>query len=219
MKRLGLAFLITSAAALYAGPSRADADDRFYATALVGIGFLGSETISYRDEAISSEAKANFDLSFTGGGTLGYNLNDQWRLETEIVYRRNDLNDITVEGIGSSTEGDFASLNIGISALYNFKPFQNDKLTGYMGAGIMLTQEIDIDFEINGEETSFETDDVGFQLQFGGRYDFSEKLFVDAGVRYLSVSGTKLEFPGDSRRTVESDYSPISVSLGVGWRF
>lgn len=213
-------FMISGLMAMTATPAAlADSDSRFYASGVAGIGFLGSENLNYRDGTTNVTEKADFDASFNGGGTLGYYLNDNWRVEGELMYRRNDLKDITIDGIGASTDGDFASLSVGLSALYEFNPFGKERVRAYAGAGVVFVQEIDIDFEIDGEETSFETDEVGFQVQLGARYDINDNLFVDAGLRYLTVSGAELEFPADTSRIVESDYSPLSVSIGVGWRF
>ncbi|MEO1575238.1 MAG: porin family protein [Pseudomonadota bacterium] len=208
-----------AAALLCCAGAHAQDDTSFYATGVVGIGFLGSEDLAYRDGVISSTAEADFDPSFTGGGTVGYRLNDAWRIEGELLYRRNEMDEITLDGVGSATEGDFASLSVGLSALYDFRPFDNDRLSAYVGAGVVFVQEIDIDFEVGGMETSFETDDIGFQVQFGGRYDLNDKLFVDVGVRYLTLSGVEMEFPADTSRIVEADYSPFSVTAGLGWRF
>jgi hypothetical protein len=47
-------------------------------------------------------------------------------------------------------------------------------------------QEIDIDFDDAGQqEVSFESDDGGFQLKPGGRYEISERWFIEAGATYL----------------------------------
>jgi opacity protein-like surface antigen len=211
--------LLFPAALLSASPAFAQQDSGFYATGVVGIGFLGSEDLNYRDDMINSTAEGDFDASFAGGGTVGYRLNDDWRIEGELMYRRNDLNDVTLDGVGASTGGDYASLSVGLSALYDFQPFDNDRFSAYVGAGIVLVQEIDIDFEVGTEEIEFETDELGLQLQFGGRYDLNDSLFLDVGVRYLTLSGAQMEFPGDSSRIVEADYSPITLTAGLGWRF
>ena len=219
MKSFRYIQLLLPAALFCTAPALANEDSGFYATGVVGIGFLGSEDLNYRDGTINSTAEGDFDASFAGGGTVGYQLHNDWRVEGELMYRRNDLNEVTLEGVGNSTEGDYASLSVGLSALYDFRPFDNDRLTAYVGAGVVFVQEIDIDFEIGGVETSFETDDIGLQLQFGGRYDVNESLFMDVGVRYLTLSGVELELPADTSRIVEADYSPLTVTAGLGWRF
>ena len=204
---------------LFIGNEAMADDDRFYVSGNLGVGFLGSETLSYSDPSQSSTAKAEFDASFAGGGTFGYYVTDNWRLEADLMYRRNDLKNITLDGVGFSTGGDFASLSFGVNALYEFQPTSNPKLKTYVGAGIAFVQEIDIDFEVDSTETSFETDETGLQLQAGARYDLNERFFMDLTARYLTVSGARMEFQGDASRVVESDYSPLTFSLGLGWRF
>lgn len=212
-KALGLALALTTSI-----PALAD-DSRWYVTADVGLNILGSEDLAYRDGTTTGSAEADFDPSFAGGGTVGWRINDQWRLEGEVMYRRNEMDDITLAGVGTSTEGDFASLSLGASALYDFNLFGSEDVTSFVGAGVVFVQEIDIDFEVNGQETSFETDDIGFQVQFGARYDFGDRWFVSARVRYLMLSGVELEFPSDTSRIVEADYAPLTVSAGIGYRF
>ncbi len=218
MKHLTLIATTVLLSSLSGGNALADGK-KYYATGTVGIGFLGSETLTYSDDSLTATADADFDASFAGGGTLGYYLNDNWRLEGEIMYRRNDMQEITLGGVGTSPEGDFASLSFAISALYEFQPTDNPRLKTYVGAGLAFVQEIDIDFEIDSMETSFETDETGLQLQAGARYDLNDRLFMDLTARYLAVSGARMEFPADTSRTIESDYSPLTLSLGLGWRF
>ena len=218
MKHLASISIALSLSLFISNDAMAD-DDRFYVSGNLGVGFLGSETLSYSDPSQSSTAKAEFDASFAGGGTFGYYVTDNWRLEADLMYRRNDLKNITLDGVGFSTGGDFASLSFGVNALYEFQPTSNPKLKTYVGAGIAFVQEIDIDFEVDSTETSFETDETGLQLQAGARYDLNERFFMDLTARYLTVSGARMEFQGDASRVVESDYSPLTFSLGLGWRF
>ncbi|MFK7887942.1 MAG: OmpW family protein [Gammaproteobacteria bacterium] len=219
MKQIRYMQILATALIFTASSAHAQRDSDFYASAVAGIGFLGSEDLTYRDDLSTSTAEGDFEASIAAGGTVGYYVNEQWRIEGELMYRRNELEPVTIDGIGAATEGDFASLSAVVSALYDFKPFGNDRLTAYVGAGIAFVQEIDIDFEIEGVETSFESDELGLQLQFGARYDINESLFIDAGVRYLTLSGAEMEFPSDTSRVVEADYSPFTISAGLGWRF
>ncbi len=218
MKHLALKLTVAVLSSLIATSAFAD-DDKYYVTGNIGVGFLGSEDLTYSDSVLTATSEADFDASFAGGGTFGYYLTDNWRVEGEVMYRRNDMKDITLGGVGTSTGGDFASLSLGVNALYEFQLTDNPRLKAYVGAGVAFVQEIDIDFEIDSAETSFETDETGLQLQAGARYDLNERLFLDFTARYLAVSGAKMEFPSDSSRTVEADYSPLTLSLGLGWRF
>ena len=218
MKHLALRVTFALLSSLIATNALAG-DDKFYAVGNIGVAFLGSEDLTYSDTTLTATSKADFDASFAGGGTFGYYLTDNWRVEGEVMYRRNDMKDLSLEGVGASTGGDFASLSLGVSALYEFQPTDNPRLKTYVGAGVAFVQEIDIDFEIDSMETSFETDETGLQLQAGARYDLKDRPFMDLGARYLTVSGAQMEFPADTSRTIESDYSPLTLSLGLGWRF
>ena len=198
----------------------ADDDNRWYATANIGIGSLADTSLTYLDGTQSDSVDASYEASFAGGGTLGYRFANGWALEGEIMYRRNELEPVAIPALGSFTEGDFASLALGINALYHFRFGTSGKWSGYVGPGIVYLQEIDIDFDTNGQqEISFETDDTALQFKFGGRYDFSERWFAEAGASYLTASGVKMALPEDSSRTIESDYDHWTVSAGVGFRF
>ena len=206
------------AAATLAPAAGAD-DTGWYASAVAGINTLGSETIEYRNGATVESSDADFDASFAGGATFGYRLSPQWRIESELMYRRNELSDFGIPSFPVIDEGDFASLSIAFSGLYDFDLFGQPSVRSYVGAGVVFIQEIDIDFETAGIETSFETDDIGLQLHFGARYDFGERWFADAGIRYLLASDIEMALPDDGTQTVTADYAPLSLSVGFGVRF
>jgi hypothetical protein len=81
-------------------------------------------------------------------------------------------------------------------------------------------QEIDIDFENGGQqEISFESDDTAWQFKVGGRYDFSDRWFVEAAATCLMASGVRMEIPANPAQAIESDYDHLMLSVEVGWRF
>ena len=193
---------------------------KWYATAQVGLGSLSSSSLSYSDGISSETTSANFEESFAGGGTLGYRIGNGWSVEGEIQYRRNDLEAVDVPTLGSFSGGDFASLGIAVNALYNFDIGESGKLSGYVGPGFVYFEEIDIDFDQAGEqELSFETDDTAFQIKFGGRYQFSDRWFMDAGATWLTADSVRLELPADSAQTISSDYDHWTLRIGAGLRF
>lgn len=199
----------------------ADEEQRWYATANLGLGTLSDETLTYDDGAGGGDSvNASYENSFVGGGTLGYRFANGWSLEGEITYRRNELEPVDVPGLGTFTEGDFASLGFGVNALYRFNFGDSGKWSGYVGPGVVYLQEIDIDFDSESqEEISFESDDTAFQLKFGARYDFSERWFAEAGATYLTSSGVRMELPEDPSQTIETDYNHWTIAAGIGFRF
>lgn len=213
-----IAVLVSGVALM--GPAEADEADRFYASASVGAGSLSSAKLTFSDGVDTSTANGKYEASFVGGGALGYRLDNGWTLEGELTYRRNELDPVSLAGLGNFSGGDFASLGFGLNALYRFNIGSSGKLQGYAGPGLVYFQEIDIDFDDGGQqEISFESDDTAWQFKLGGRYEFSERWFVDAAATYLVASGVRMELPADPSQTIESDYDHLTLSLGVGWRF
>ena len=195
-------------------------DHRWYAAGNVGIGNLSSTSLTFSDGAASSSDSVSFDASFVGGATLGYQMTDRFSLEGELTYRRNEFGQTELPGLGTFTGGDFASLGFGISALYRFPIGQSGKLSGYVGPGYVYLQEIDIDFDDAGQqEVSFESDDGGFQLKLGARYDISESWFIEGGATWFAGGSVTMELPADSGQTITADYDHWSVSIGAGFRF
>ena len=195
-------------------------ESRWYATADVGIGALASETLTYTDGNASDSAKAEFSASFAGGGSVGYRFANGWALEGEIMYRRNEMDPVSLAGLGDFTEGDFASLSLGVNALYHFGFDSLPKLDAYAGLGLVYIQEIDIDFDNDGaQEISFETDDTAFQVKVGGIYNVNERWFLDGNLNYLAASSVSMELPADPVQTISSDYHHWTASLGIGFRF
>lgn len=198
----------------------ADEAEKFYASASIGAGSLSSATLTFNDGVNTSTAGGKYEASFAGGGAIGYRFGNGWVLEGELMYRRNELDPVSLTGLGEFNGGDFASLGLGVNALYRFGIGSSGKLQGYAGPGIVYFQEIDIDFDNGGnQEISFESDDTAWQFKLGGRYDFSERWFADAAATYLVASGVRMELPADPSQTIESDYNHLTLSLGVGWRF
>jgi opacity protein-like surface antigen len=195
-------------------------DTRWYATADVGLGALGSQTLTYDDGTNQSTAKADFSASFAGGGSVGYRFANGFALEGELMYRRNEMDAVSLPGLGDFDEGDFASLGFGINALYHFGIDSLPKLDAYAGLGFVYLQEIDIDFDNQGDqEISFETSDTAWQARIGATYNLTERWFVDGSLNYLTASGVRMEIPGEPSRTITSDYNHWMGSVGIGLRF
>lgn len=193
----------------------------WYVSADLGLNLLGDQTLTYEDGTGTPGTRndAGFDPSFAAGGRVGRYFGERFRLEGELMYRTNGLEDVTVQGLGEATDGNYASLGIGLSALVDFNLFGSDRYRTYLGAGIVLIEEIDIDFTIDGQETSFQTNEVAAQLQAGVRYDTGDRWFVDVGLRYLISDDVALERPDNALQRVTAGYDPLTITAGVGLRF
>lgn len=205
---------------LWAATAMADDTRRLYTSVDLGIGMLDSQTLQYNDGTNDSSSKVDFDASFAGGATIGYRLNDRWAIEASLGYRRNEIENASVAGLGDFSEADFASLSYSASVLYHFNLGSSDKLTGFAGPGIVYIQEIDFDFEGSaGGDFEFDTDDAGLQFKFGGRYDFNDRWFADAKATYLTASDIRMRNTADRTQTLTSDYDHWTLAFGFGFRF
>ena len=211
--------LVLGSALAFSAPANAD-QGRWYATGHVGFGNLASTTLNYSDGVSNESSTVDFDVSFAGGATVGYRLSESFSIEGELMYRRNEFGAVQLGSFGTFSGGDFASLGIGINALYRFSIGASGKFSGYVGPGYLYLQEVDIDFDNNSQqEISFETDDGGLQLKFGGRYDFSDRWFMEAGATYFAGGDIRMELPSDNSQTLAAEYDHWSMSLGAGFRF
>ena len=198
----------------------ADNSDKFYATAVVGIGDLSSSYLTYRDALSTNFDKVDYDASLAAGGTFGYWLNDSWGIEAEVLYRRNEFSAVDLPALGNFDGGDFASLAIGVSALYRFDIGSGGRLQGFAGPGIVYLQEIDIDFDNTAQqEVSFETDDTAWQLKLGARYAFNDRWYADIAATFLMAEDVVMQLPANSGQTLQSSYDHLTMSVGMGIRF
>ena len=125
----------------------------------------------------------------------------------------------TLAAGGPSGDGNYASTSVAINALREFDLFGSSRARTYVGLGAVYATEIDVDFESGGVERSFSGSGTGVQALLGARYALGERAFVDAGVRYLLVSGAELDGEEGVVGRIKADYEPLAVTLSFGWRF
>ena len=202
-------------------PALAAAPDRegWYATALAGVNFMSDQSLEFSGVETPGSANASLDSGFLAGAALGYGLTPNWRVELEFTYQSVDHDGLMDPSGTALAEGNFASTGLALNGLYEFNAFGSDRARTYVGLGAVWLTEVDIDFEQPEGELSYSGDDFGLQILAGARYDFSDRLFVDAGLRYLAASSIQLDGEQGAAGRITADYEPWSVTVAVGWRF
>jgi opacity protein-like surface antigen len=187
-----------------------------YVRLMTGTGFVGDQDLTARG-ALSGSAKADTEAGWTTSGAVGWAAGS-WRFETDLSYRRNGLDEARFNNASRFREGDFASLVIGANVIREFNLLPDERIVGYVGAGLAYAEEIDLDLEDGPVERSFSDSGVGPQMLFGARYALWTRWELFAEYRYVHAGGLTLAEEGDTGR-IETDYDAHSVSAGIGFRF
>ena len=197
----------------------APADSHWYASGILGAGFMSDKRLAFAGSDIAASGNVSLDTGLLTGAAIGYAFNRNWRVEAEFTYQSVEHDGVDLTGVGSLPSGNYASTALALNGLYSFNAFGSDKVRTYLGAGVAWLTEVDIDFERGGEEASYSGDGVGLQLLGGARYDVGDRLFVDAGLRYLTAGEVKMKGEGRDTGRIKADYDPWAVTVAVGWRF
>jgi outer membrane protein W len=220
LKPVLLAALIAVGSTVAPGAAAAEKRD-WYATGTLGFVTQSDQQLDYTRPGVAgvTTSKLPLDTGFLTGGAIGRYLNDDWRIEAEFMYQSVDHPVFTLAAGGPTGDGNYASTSVAVNALREFDLFGSSKARTYAGLGAVYATEVDVDFESGGVERSFSGSGAGVQALLGARYSFGERAFVDAGVRYLLVSGVEMDGEEGAVGTVKADYEPLAVTVSFGWKF
>lgn len=216
--RSNCAVLFAITVLLFAGLALPTFAGERYLKLVAGIGDLDDGgSLDVDDPRFSSATESGYDQGFRSGLAFGWMPNEKFALELEYLYSTNDLDEVIFSDGQRFDEGNYASVVISANGYYFFRPGQSFR--PYVGAGLGLVQEVDIDFETaDGEEISFETDDFGFQVMAGFLWQTGDRWSIDLQARYLSVSSLEMEAE-EGPGVVRADYEPLSLLAGISYRF
>lgn len=166
----------------------------------------------------STKGNSSYDNGFATGVAFGYRYGNGFSSEIDWEYRRND-NDSVAFGTDKYEEGDIASNTLYLNGYYTFAEAFG-KVRPYVGAGVGWIQEIDLDLERSGSETSYSSDgDIAWQLMAGLETPLDKNWRLQGEMRYTRVAGVDLEQEGGSDRITDLDYDAWAVGVGVIYDF
>ncbi|MBE1299434.1 MAG: outer membrane beta-barrel protein [Alteromonadaceae bacterium] len=195
------------------------APNTLYITTQSGIGLVGDQSGTGNSaDDFSGNWNTTLDTGYFAGFGVGYLYNDKLSGEIYWEYRSNDAQ-TRVSATGNEYSGNYASSTIYFNTYYHFASFDNWR--PYAGLGLGYLQEIDIDLELAGIETSYSGDgDLGLQAIIGANYSFADRLDLSLEARYARFSSTELTGEGMASGTIDGfDYDPMSIAIGLKYRF
>lgn len=204
---------------LAAVAAESDASRGPYVEVFGGLSTLGDQNFDFSP---TTGAKANGRLEagrgWLGGAALGYQLNENIRVEAEMIYSRNQVKGATATGLAATNGGDYASLAMMGSALLDVANYETDfaVFKPYVGVGLGFIEEVDADLK-GGVRTEFDQGGkLAYQIRGGVRWRYKSGAIAGIGLRYLKADSLLLKGP---RGRVDAGYDPLSFNASIGWSF
>jgi len=186
----------------------------------VGLSALSDQSASGTGLAAGdSDVDVLLDNGFTGGLSLRYHYDSPWSTEVGWEYHSND-SEIRLADGSSLPAGNYASNIFYLNGRYDLA-LGSGAWQPWVGAGLTVVQEIDLDSESDTGEVSFsDSGSVGFQLMAGVNRPISDKWYFTGEIRYSDQrSLTLTQEEGGAGVIDDIDYQPFTVQLGLGYRF
>jgi len=165
------------------------------------------------------DASLDTDTGFGIGGAVGYRF-DNARVELEVGYNNNTVDNIMVNDIEASADGDIGNWKFLINGYYDFPT--DSRFSPYVGggAGLAILSANDVSaslppfgaVSIDDSNSSFI-----FQFKAGAGYDITDELTAFLGYRLMGIPGQSFEVLGTD---LDADTLFIhSLQLGARYEF
>lgn len=160
--------------------------------------------------------RIELDTGWAVLATVGYEW-DNWRVEGEVGYRRNDMESIRFDtGFVSTDVDDLSQLTLMANLIYDIALMPNMSLSLGAGAGL---DRLTFDWPGFGQPGGVEGDDwsLAYQGIVGLGYAFDPSCEAFVNYRYLSAD--QLDFTDRNNRQHFEDIGTHTVSAGVRYSF
>lgn len=165
--------------ALIAGIGVSSASAKAYVSG--NLGAVVVHDVDINDGFDTGEITFDTGLALTGaiGGFLGNGV----RGEVELGYRANDIDEVTIDGLGTaSLNGDVNSLSLMGNIFYDFAA--DESFSPFIMGGIGFSNvEVDVEFAGSEDDTVF-----AYQFGLGGSFKVSPQVNLDLQYRFLGTS-------------------------------
>ena len=158
---------------------------------------------------------ADFGSGIGFGLALGQRFGNGWAVELAWDERGNTLDSVG----GVAVDGNIFSEVVYLNGYYRFPA--RGSVRPFVGAGLGYVVGLDIDVERNGEEQEYSRKGgLALQVIAGVEYNLSSNWNLSGDVRWSHLSSGDFEATtAGNTLTGEPDYQPVSLNIGINYRF
>jgi opacity protein-like surface antigen len=183
-----------------------------YLGAIVGVAFLSDSDVT-DSTAPGIPLELSYDSGLKFGAAIGYRFLDNARIEGEVSYQQNDVDQTSALGVSLDSTGDAAGIAFLVNGYYDFT--NTTAFTPYVSAGLGFAKVEINDYNILGSGTpDFSDDDsvFAYQVGLGIGYAVTDKVTLDVKYRYFAAEDAEFD-------TTEVEIASHDILLGVRFNF
>ena len=182
-----------------------------YASGAIGGNWLEDSDV---DGFVPPDTDVDFDTGYLGAVAVGYALGNGLRIEGELAYRRNDIDQVNLFGAIDLGSGKVTTTSLMLNFVYDIN--LKSKFVPYIGAGIGFAN---VDADVGLLIGSVDDSDNVFAWQgiIGAAYQVSDQLDLFVDYRYFQTEDPN--FSSSLIGDVSVDYDSQSVMIGLRYRF
>jgi opacity protein-like surface antigen len=217
------ALLLAATALPSAAQHTTPSNPRWYVTGSIGGSLISDPRVAFTPPGgTSGSGKFKLGSGFMAGGSVGWYLRPDWRIEADYNYRTNKLRSTTVPGLDAAqSDADYASVLIMANVLKDFDGWSSSFATfkPYVGAGLGIAQEVDTDLNIGGVQREFSGNRAAWQLLAGVNWQYRGPWFAGVGLRYVDAGTLRLKSSPSGLGEIKADYKGLGLDVRLGYRF
>lgn len=159
-----------------------------------------------------------FEIFMNDGGlvglSLGRELSDFYRVEAEVVYRRNSVENVS-PSVGQEFSGHVNNLGVMTNV---YRDFGTARLRPYIGGGLGVSYVDILTFPVFDPSNTFVAYDTMFAFQgmAGLKYELTSRISLYSEYRYFGTTGIGIDYGIPA--VAEATYNAHSVIMGLQLR-
>jgi len=216
LKGSGMKKIIVMMAGMVFFSAQAQADESWYLSAGVGVGFLSDAELDDPTGVLTALAtELLYDPGFGFSAAYGYRWN-KFRLEGEITYDVNDLDKLELLGIGVNGGGDTDAISFMLNGWRDFPLADPWSVNAGAGLGFAVISLNDI--TVLGVPLADDSDAV-FAYQFGVGLGYALTRDATLTLDYRLFATLDPDYVDPDGIPFSSEYFRHTVRVGVRWDF